>query len=468
MTNLPHRLFTFVFTIAIALLLGIMFVTISSDSLDTEYTPLLPGTEGSLLWSIPSDTTSFGRADVLVTGRQIVPCGTRAGNTEPCTLCHLYNLAKNILDFLLFWLALPIAVLVLLGGGILLLVSTGNPSTIQRGKDAMQNAVIGLIIAFAAWIIINTILATLGFITFQGTGGPADWFEAPTCLAAIEGTGGDDDNDTAPPNNHCEDCGQSSLLDPCDEDECHSLGNCQFIDNILVDTCVPITDTSEESCDPNVDTTKPCPLPNGGNGLQGCKDSGIWSSCKEPCAVGIGASGECNFQGCGAESGTRTCNADPDIDVAWGACTDADANDGCPDGSVGGDLQTLTQQLIAEGVSFSGSGDCGPSATTNKNEMLAGNSTTTTCSCACNCSGPKKSPDPRLLQVVLTAERAINANLTINSITTGRHSCTSNHYNGNAIDIAQESQITQLQIAAAQHGCVAEIHNNNHIHVDCL
>jgi len=113
----------------------------------------------------------------------IVSCGNTG---QPmCSLCDLYVLVRKIIDFLLFQLALPIAVVVALIGGILLLVSAGDPKKVEQGKSALTNAVVGIIIAFAAWLIINTILTTLAFkVPF--TSGALPWNEIPVCQAPIQ------------------------------------------------------------------------------------------------------------------------------------------------------------------------------------------------------------------------------------------------------------------------------------------
>ncbi len=113
------------------------------------------------------------------------------GNTDQpmCNLCDLYVLVRKIIDFLLFQLALPIAVIVALIGGILILVSAGDTKKLEQGKSALTNAVVGIIIAFAAWLLINTVLTTLAFrVPF--TSGALPWNEIPVCQAPIQ---------TAPP-----------------------------------------------------------------------------------------------------------------------------------------------------------------------------------------------------------------------------------------------------------------------------
>lgn len=109
----------------------------------------------------------------------VVPCGY--GTLPSCNLCHLYTGAKNIIDFVLFDFVLPLAIVAFLIGGVCMLASSGNPQMLQTGKTAITNALIGIFIAFGSWLIIATVLNTLGY---QNQFTPA-WNEAPICKPPI-------------------------------------------------------------------------------------------------------------------------------------------------------------------------------------------------------------------------------------------------------------------------------------------
>jgi len=114
----------------------------------------------------------------------LVPTGCKEGC--PCSLCDLYTLGKNIVDFLLFSIAVPIGAALFLYGGTMLMTSGGNEKQLGKGKSAMTGAVIGMAIAFFAWAIMNVILTTIGFqIGFKE--GAKSWYDPPTC----KGGGGD-------------------------------------------------------------------------------------------------------------------------------------------------------------------------------------------------------------------------------------------------------------------------------------
>src|SRR3989344_179392 len=139
-----------------------------------------------ILFNILAPSATFAQTGPI---GGIVPCSDQKDAngiiTNPCNLCHLYTGAKNIVDFMLFDLILPLAVVALLIGGIFLLASQGNPQMMETGKKAITNTVIGVIIAFGSWLIIATIVNTLGYKGFT-----AAWNEPPTCKESIAGTGG--------------------------------------------------------------------------------------------------------------------------------------------------------------------------------------------------------------------------------------------------------------------------------------
>lgn len=105
----------------------------------------------------------------------IVPCGRERDDAVtpefencPCRLCHLFILIDRIVDFTLFKIIAPLAVLMIVIGGAIFLTASGNPERISAGKRLMTNTVIGILIIFAAWLIINTILMFIGVADWTG------------------------------------------------------------------------------------------------------------------------------------------------------------------------------------------------------------------------------------------------------------------------------------------------------------
>jgi len=86
----------------------------------------------------------------------LVPC-----SGSDCTICSLFVGVKNIVNFLTVDIAMPLAVVILIYGGVMLLTSGESETRREKGKKALWHAVWGLLIVFAAWLIIDTILGNL-------------------------------------------------------------------------------------------------------------------------------------------------------------------------------------------------------------------------------------------------------------------------------------------------------------------
>lgn len=88
----------------------------------------------------------------------IVPEGCRASS---CSVCQFVTLIDRLIQFALFYLILPVCVIAFITAGVLLLSSAGSPQKIERGKSIFFYALWGLILAFAAFLVIHIILVTL-------------------------------------------------------------------------------------------------------------------------------------------------------------------------------------------------------------------------------------------------------------------------------------------------------------------
>jgi len=105
----------------------------------------------------------------------IVPCGT--STTPDCKLCHLWLLASNVINFITFTLAIPIAILSFVAAGVLFMISGGNENRIGLAKSIFTNTIIGIVIIFLAWLIVDTLLKSIA-----GSGGVIGaWNSFPAC-----------------------------------------------------------------------------------------------------------------------------------------------------------------------------------------------------------------------------------------------------------------------------------------------
>jgi len=103
----------------------------------------------------------------------LVPCGT-AGC--PCQLCHLAVLFQNIIKFV-FVIVIVIAIFMFTLAGFMFLVGGENPGLIHQAKQIISAVAFGLIIMFAAWLIVNTILTFSGLINPNFGWDPTKWFQ---------------------------------------------------------------------------------------------------------------------------------------------------------------------------------------------------------------------------------------------------------------------------------------------------
>ena len=109
-----------------------------------------------------------------VCGYDLNKDGIYSSQTEGCKLCHFFVLGNNILKFL-FLTLIPIgAVIMVVVGGFMFLVSAGNPTSLQRGKDILTTTIKGLIIVCVAWLVVDFFFVALGVTTWSGPG--QGWF----------------------------------------------------------------------------------------------------------------------------------------------------------------------------------------------------------------------------------------------------------------------------------------------------
>lgn len=88
----------------------------------------------------------------------LVPCGTSA-NPTPCTPCHLFVLGQNILLFLWWGVSIPIATLMFAYAGFLMVVP--SQQSLGKGKKVLSNTIIGILITFTAWLIVDTVIKVI-------------------------------------------------------------------------------------------------------------------------------------------------------------------------------------------------------------------------------------------------------------------------------------------------------------------
>lgn len=71
------------------------------------------------------------------------------------------SLIGRVLDYAVFYLAVPLATIAIMWAGITMVSNTGNPGKQTAAKEMIQNAIIGLIIVLAAYLVIKVIVNSL-------------------------------------------------------------------------------------------------------------------------------------------------------------------------------------------------------------------------------------------------------------------------------------------------------------------
>jgi hypothetical protein len=107
----------------------------------------------------------------------LVPCDLTGPNR--CTFCHLFVLFDNIVDFLLLppppigppagGGIVPILTAVMITvGGFMYVISQGKPETLSKVRSLFTAIVIGLVMIYGAWAIVNTFLMIIGVQGWTG------------------------------------------------------------------------------------------------------------------------------------------------------------------------------------------------------------------------------------------------------------------------------------------------------------
>ena len=111
-----------------------------------------------LLLSLPTTTSAQFQSFVQCDGT-----GIRRGSDTPripCDFCYIVSMAKAIVDFLIVATIL-ITIIVIVVAGIRLVISRGNEQAMEAAKQYLTNAVVGLILVLASWLVIDTVMKIL-------------------------------------------------------------------------------------------------------------------------------------------------------------------------------------------------------------------------------------------------------------------------------------------------------------------
>lgn len=80
-----------------------------------------------------------------------------------CGFNELIALVNKVLNFILFYLVIPIAAIMFCYAGFLMVTSGGSDEARRKAKSIFFGVVIGLVFAAASWLIVHLVLDTLGY-----------------------------------------------------------------------------------------------------------------------------------------------------------------------------------------------------------------------------------------------------------------------------------------------------------------
>ncbi len=101
--------------------------------------------------------------------------GVDTSNCGNYTLNDFLKLAVRIIQFI-WGISGGLALLFFIYGGFIFLTSAGNTERIAKGKQTIINSVIGLIVIFGSWAIINFVFKSLGVNTGGVGWNVSSWF----------------------------------------------------------------------------------------------------------------------------------------------------------------------------------------------------------------------------------------------------------------------------------------------------
>ncbi len=90
----------------------------------------------------------------------LVPCGPGTSQ-KYCDLCDLFQMVVNVYDFIMRYIVPSLAGLMVAVGGLMYVVG-GAGQTTARGTAILKATAIGLLIAYASYLIVNTVFYVLG------------------------------------------------------------------------------------------------------------------------------------------------------------------------------------------------------------------------------------------------------------------------------------------------------------------
>lgn len=90
-----------------------------------------------------------------------------AGDLRPacggidCSWCYFFQDIKEALDFFIYDVSFPLGGLMIVIGGILYMFGGASKNLVNRGKDLIKYAFLGVFIVFISWTLVSLIMKFL-------------------------------------------------------------------------------------------------------------------------------------------------------------------------------------------------------------------------------------------------------------------------------------------------------------------
>ena len=104
----------------------------------------------------------FSLAPLQAQAAGLVPCGGQG--EAACTFCDFFVMINRIVQFVMTRIVPVIAVLMLVIGGVFFFFAGASPNALNTAKGIITSVVIGLVIIFCAWVIVNTVITKIGIV----------------------------------------------------------------------------------------------------------------------------------------------------------------------------------------------------------------------------------------------------------------------------------------------------------------
>ncbi|MFZ2970596.1 MAG: pilin [Minisyncoccia bacterium] len=167
-------LFIMIFFVSI-----IFFITSFNDANATFSTPTCASGDGCLAGCSPADLDCDPSTCSIKGSGGLIPCGKSCDDpdttgwkeTRPCDLCSLFLMGQLIIEFMVK-LSGAAAMIAISIGGFLYVFAAGSQSSIEKAKSMIKYTLLGFVIVFIAWAIVDSILTSAGYIDPIG----GDWY----------------------------------------------------------------------------------------------------------------------------------------------------------------------------------------------------------------------------------------------------------------------------------------------------